>query len=142
METLITGTDDWAASLNNALKSLASLLFNVGLSALGGGDGQGFFSILSGDFKVGARAKGGPVTSGSPYVVGEKGPELFVPGRSGTIVPNDAMGGGVNSVVNVNISDSGVSTYASQGAALGREINSAVTAILIRERRPGGLLSR
>jgi len=42
----------------------------------------------------GARAMGGPVSSGSPYVVGEKGPELFVPHASGTIVPNNKMGGG------------------------------------------------
>ena len=37
----------------------------------------------------GFRAGGGPVTSGSPYVVGEQGPELFVPGASGTIVNNN-----------------------------------------------------
>ena len=39
------------------------------------------------------RAMGGPVSSGTPYMVGERGPELFVPGSSGTIVPNHAMGG-------------------------------------------------
>ena len=54
------------------------------------------------------RAIGGPVASGSPYVVGEKGPELFVPHASGTIVPNNRMGssggGGSGSVtVNYNI---------------------------------------
>jgi TP901 family phage tail tape measure protein len=46
-----------------------------------------------------ARALGGPVTAGMPYMVGERGPELFVPRGSGTIVPNGAGGGGV--VVNV-----------------------------------------
>ena len=56
----------------------------------------------------GFRAMGGPVSSGSPYVVGEKGPELFVPHASGTIVPNNKMGsgggGGTGSVtVNYNI---------------------------------------
>lgn len=40
------------------------------------------------------RASGGPVSAGRPYVVGENGPELFMPGRSGTIVPNGALGGG------------------------------------------------
>ncbi len=35
-------------------------------------------------------AAGGPVSAGSPYVVGEKGPEVFVPGSSGSIVPNEA----------------------------------------------------
>jgi hypothetical protein len=56
----------------------------------------------------GFRAMGGPVASGSAYVVGEKGPELFVPHASGTIVPNNKMGssggGGTGSVtVNYNI---------------------------------------
>jgi hypothetical protein len=39
------------------------------------------------------RAIGGPVSSGMPYVVGERGPELFVPQASGTIVPNQNIGG-------------------------------------------------
>lgn len=39
------------------------------------------------------RASGGPVANGQPYIVGERGPELFVPGASGNIVPNHAMGG-------------------------------------------------
>lgn len=40
------------------------------------------------------RAAGGPVSAGQPYIVGEVGPELFVPPASGTIVPNDALGAG------------------------------------------------
>jgi len=44
-------------------------------------------------------AMGGPVAAGTPYIVGEKGPELFVPGAAGGIIPN--MGGG-NIVVNNN----------------------------------------
>jgi hypothetical protein len=56
----------------------------------------------------GFRAMGGPVSGGSPYVVGEQGPELFVPRASGTIVPNNKMGGGSGSgsgsvTVNYNI---------------------------------------
>jgi TP901 family phage tail tape measure protein len=44
-----------------------------------------------------ARAKGGPVNSGQPYLVGEKGPELFVPKNNGGIVSNYALGGMVRS---------------------------------------------
>lgn len=39
-------------------------------------------------------ADGGPVSLGRPYLIGEEGPELFVPNRMGTIVPNSGMGGG------------------------------------------------
>lgn len=47
------------------------------------------------------RAMGGPVRQGSSYIVGERGPELFVPQRSGTIVPNGATTSQTNVVVNV-----------------------------------------
>jgi hypothetical protein len=50
----------------------------------------------------GARAMGGPVTSGTSYLVGEQGPELFTPNRSGSIVPNGALGGG-GSVINLTV---------------------------------------
>lgn len=43
--------------------------------------------------KIYARAEGGPVTAGSPYIVGEKGPEMFMPKSSGTIIPNNKMSG-------------------------------------------------
>jgi len=42
----------------------------------------------------GGKALGGPVSGGNAYVVGERGPELFVPRASGAIVPNDRLGGG------------------------------------------------
>jgi hypothetical protein len=45
---------------------------------------------LKGGFKGGARAGGGPVASGTPYLVGEEGPELFVPGASGNVMSNNA----------------------------------------------------
>jgi hypothetical protein len=45
------------------------------------------------------RALGGPVSGGQQYMVGERGPELFVPNQSGNIVPNNAIGGQVNVTV-------------------------------------------
>ena len=48
------------------------------------------------------REMGGPVDANRPYIVGEGGPELFVPGRSGTVVPNGAAIGG-QVTVNFNI---------------------------------------
>jgi hypothetical protein len=49
-------------------------------------------------FGYSARATGGPVNAGQPYLVGERGPELFVPGASGSIVPNGAVGGGATTI--------------------------------------------
>jgi TP901 family phage tail tape measure protein len=95
----------------------------------------------SGAFKK--RAKGGPVSSGQMYMVGERGPELFVPGRSGTIVPNDKMGGGsTNVVVNVDAKGSSVAGDEQGANQLGRVISAAVQSELIKQQRPGGLLAR
>ena len=95
----------------------------------------------SGAFK--ARANGGPVSSGQTYMVGERGPELFVPGRSGTIVANDKMGGGsTNVVVNVDAKGSSVEGNEQGANQLGRVISAAVQSELIKQQRPGGILAR
>jgi tape measure domain-containing protein len=43
------------------------------------------------DFGLFGKANGGPVNAGRPYMVGERGPELFVPGQSGGIMRNEDM---------------------------------------------------
>ena len=61
----------------------------------GGSDGGGIFEKLFGggrNKKFVGFEKGGTVSSGNPYIVGEKGAELFVPSRTGTIVPNNQLG--------------------------------------------------
>jgi lambda family phage tail tape measure protein len=50
---------------------------------------------------VGARATGGPVSANAPYLVGERGAEMFVPHTAGSIVPNNKLGGGGNVTVNL-----------------------------------------
>ena len=55
----------------------------------------------SGGVTFGRRAGGGPVSAGSAYLVGERGPEMFVPGVGGTVVPN--AGGNVTVVVEGNV---------------------------------------
>jgi hypothetical protein len=68
-----------------------------------------------------ARAVGGPVSAGSPYVVGERGPELFVPSAAGTIVPNGA-GGGTTIVSHITINGNVLSSE----DKLQRVVNDAV----------------
>jgi hypothetical protein len=73
----------------------------VGDIRLGGGSND----IMRGSPKrLPGRAAGGPVTGGAPYIVGERGPELFVPGSSGGIVPNGKLGGQVTVTNHFNIS--------------------------------------
>ncbi|CAG9184294.1 phage tail tape measure protein [Cupriavidus respiraculi] len=107
-----------------------------------------FGNGLSGVFVSGARADGGPVAAGSTYLVGERGPELFKPNQSGTIVPNHALGGGgdININTHVSVDNGGVQAQSDSNDALSKQlgsaINAAVTERLSREMRQGGMLWR
>jgi len=85
-------------------------------------------------------ANGGRPPVGRPSIVGEKGPELFVPNSAGTIIPNHAMGS-TNVIVNVDASGSSVEGDEQQGRELGRLISVAVQSELVQQKRPGGLLA-
>lgn len=74
-------------------KLTATAILAAALAALfpGGVGGTKGFGAIFGKL-LGFRANGGPVSGNSPYIVGERGPELFVPSVSGSIVPNNAVG--------------------------------------------------
>ena len=86
-------------------------------------------------------ADGGRPPVGRASIVGERGPELFVPDRAGTIIPNNGMGGSTNIVVNVDASGSSVEGDEQGGRELGRLISVAIQSELIQQKRPGGLLA-
>lgn len=75
--------------------------------ALGAIPGLGPFAALAGlGIAIGSRANGGPVTGNRPFLVGEKGPELFVPKNNGQVLANDelnAPGGRGDLTVQFNI---------------------------------------
>lgn len=62
----------------------------LGSGGVAGGLGSGLLSTLFGLIDRPGRAIGGPVSGGRPYLVGERGPELFVPGAGGRVVPMQA----------------------------------------------------
>jgi hypothetical protein len=64
--------------------------------------GEGTSSIFA---AIMGKASGGPVNGMTPYLVGEQGPELFVPRGAGTIIPNGQMGGGAAVTYNINAVD-------------------------------------
>jgi lambda family phage tail tape measure protein len=74
----------------------------VALGLFGGGGTQSVIGSLLG---LPGRASGGPVDAMTPYMVGERGPELFVPRSAGNIVPNHSLGGGANVTYNINAVD-------------------------------------
>ena len=63
---------------------------------------DGWFANVYQATGVTGKATGGPVSAGSPYIVGERGPELFMPSGSGTIIPNNQMGMGSTTNVTNN----------------------------------------
>ena len=108
-ETLTTGLAQaivYGRSFGDVLKGLAAQILSAGLLNIisGGAFGVAFGSSLGGLGKVfgGARANGGPVSMGKSYLVGERGPELFVPQASGYINPN-ASGGGTGNQQQVRV---------------------------------------
>jgi len=89
------------------------------------------------------RAIGGSVQNGSPYMVGERGPEMFVPNSQGSIVPNNRMGGGgvvVNQTINVT---TGVQqTVRAEIASLMPQIANAAKGAVADAKMRGGNYSK
>ena len=137
----VDGTKKLADVAADTLRSVANILLQFGVNtALGGlstvGGTGSIFDKLFGGF----RASGGSVKAGSSYMVGERGPELFTPGRSGSIAPSGSFGG-ANVVVNVDASGTQAQGNRPNAKLLGQAIGAAVQAELIKQKRPGGLLA-
>lgn len=120
----ITAAIDSITNAWSAFKDSLTFDLDFDLGFLGNIDFGGFM------------AKGGSVSGGKSYIVGEQGPELFTPGSSGTITPNDQLGGGGNITLNINV---GGVTDRTDKRALAREIGDMLTQEL---RRTGGAPTR
>lgn len=131
-----------SGDLDNALKGLledmARLIIRLTIieplaksvaKALSGGGGGGLIGgLISGISSIFGRASGGSVSANKPYIVGEKGRELFVPRMSGTIVPAHKMGGASQIVVSVDAR--GATDPAMVEAAAIRAVYAAAPAII------------
>ena len=105
------GFDDLRKVAFRALDSIAAHAVKSGISSLFGGGGQsgGIGSLIGQSigalFGLPGRATGGPVSPGRGYIVGENGPELFVPTSSGRIAANGSGAGAGRDVrVAINLS--------------------------------------
>ena len=137
----IQGTKSLGEAAKSILNDISSSLLRIGINAAMSGlfGGTGFGKFLG-------FANGGRPPVGRASIVGEKGPELFIPKTSGTIIPNDRIGGasgGVtnNIVVNVDASGSNVEGNEQESRELGLVLSAAIQAQLVQEKRPGGLLA-
>ena len=145
IEGLIDGTKSLGESLSGLLKTFASMFLRSGIGSL---VGQIFPSAKGNVFAqngIVPYAKGGYIGRPTMALMGEAGPEAVLPlrrGRGGRLGV-ETSGSGVGSVV-VNVDASGSSVQGNEPDAnqLGRVIGQAVQAELIKQKRPGGLLTR
>lgn len=117
-----TKFDAYKDAQDDIIKKFASIMEAIGLTAseqgrvmfqVETGNLQGALDLLNAlntaaqtgrpvpvprPFYLEKRAMGGPVDAGTPYLVGEQGPEIFMPRGAGTIVPNHAFGGGTTNI--------------------------------------------
>jgi len=133
---LIKGTESLNDVLRNVVDKLADAALNMAIFGNAGGG-----SVTGGLLGAIGFANGGRPPVGRASIVGERGPELFVPDRAGTIIPNNQLGGGTSIVVNVDASGSSVEGDEQGGRELGLVLSAAIESELIKQKRPGGLLA-
>jgi len=81
-------------------QTMANLFTMSGNQVKGGGGG-----LFGGSIIPGILAAGGPVSDRRPYIVGERGPELFIPNSAGSMVPNSGLTSGSNVTYNISAVD-------------------------------------
>jgi len=101
-EKFKTFAGDFLKQIGKMIAQAAILAALMSVTGLGGG-GK-FLDLFLGNLT--GKASGGPVAGNTPYIVGEVGPELFVPNSSGTIIPNGQLGGSQTIIPDVRISGS------------------------------------
>ena len=151
----VTGAKSFGDSIRNLAKSVVDSLIKMlvqyylteplfralsgGIGSFfdGGSFGKGFMDNLK------TRATGGPVSGGTPYLVGERGPELMVPAGNGSVVPNNALGGsGVTVVQNINVTTGVQQTVRAEIANLLPQISNAAKSAVADARMRGGGFSK
>ena len=128
------GFDDLKAAALRAMDdiaaaSLRALMPRGGSGGLGGILGGLVGSVLG----LPGRAHGGPVSEGRPYVVGERGPEVFVPGSSGQVQP--MAGNASQTIVNIRLSSPMAAREVPVMARSSRQVGHAVRRALREAKR-------
>lgn len=131
------GFEDLKRVALSALAEIAAAAIHNGVGALlgggGGGKGGGLIGtiggLLGGLIGAPGKAIGGPVSPGRPYLVGERGPELFVPTTSGRIEPRAAGARDIRMSITINAPPGAEARVLGQSS---RQIARAVRQALVR----------
>jgi methyl-accepting chemotaxis protein len=158
LEDSLLGVMQGTMSVKDAFQSMAASIISdlmrifiqqqitgVLAGALGGLFGGGSYGGGAGTAGVkyfSPRAAGGPVTKNTPYMVGERGRELFVPNQSGSIVPNHQLGsGGVVVNQTINLSTGVQQTVRAEMTNMLPQIAQAAKGAVLDAKRRGGSFS-
>ena len=151
----ITGAKSFGEAMSNVLNRIRDKIIDAQLDRLLGGFGEAFGKGASGGEKKGLGgflgsilgglfANGGQPPVNKISVVGERGPELFVPRSAGTVIPNNQIGGQsiVNNIsISVDASGTAVQGNDSDANQFGEQLAAAIQAEIINQKRSGGLLN-
>jgi len=157
-DALILGADNFNSALQNiasgVLTDIARQLLQVFVIQQAINAISGIFAPKTGGLAPGvkfmpsafsmpnlmARAGGGSVMAGQGYLVGEKGPELFMPGRSGGIAPTGTFGGVQVGSVNITVQNTGENLSPAAQKQIANQVQGIVMATLVNQKRSGGIL--
>ena len=144
IEGLIDGTKSLGESLSGLLRTFASMFLQAGMGSLVNQIIPSAKGNVFAQNGIVPYAKGGYIGRPTMALMGEAGPEAVLPlrrGRGGRLGVETSGTGVGNVVVNVDASGSSAQGDQPNAKALGQAIGAAVQAELIKQKRPGGLLS-
>lgn len=138
---MLTGAMSWKEGVKSLIASVINELWRLFVVQQIVGFVQKAMGSITGT-PIPGKAIGGTVAKNQPYIVGERGPELFIPGGSGTIIPNRNLGGGKSgNSFNINVDARGSADPAAVRAQVQQGILEAAPAIIAaaEARTVGGL---
>ena len=148
----ITGAQSFGEAMAGVLNKIRDKIIDAQLDKLLGGFGENFGKGKAGGKGLGGFlggilgglfANGGQPPVNKISVVGERGPELFVPRSAGTVIPNQEIGGSniTNNIsISVDASGSNVQTDG-DGQQFGQALATAIQLEIVKQKRSGGLLT-
>lgn len=129
---MISGAQGWRDALRGIIGSVIDQLWKLYVTQQIVGMVSSTLGSIGLPLPTGVpgRAIGGAVASNQPYMVGERGPELFIPGGNGTIIPNNNLSSGGGSVINVTVDARGAGDPAAVDARVRQGIMEAAPMII------------
>ena len=142
MEDALVSLVNGTMSAKDAFRSMASSIINDLIRIMIQKSITGpIAGAMGGFFSGGGKAIGGSVQSGKPYMVGERGAEMFVPNQSGSIIPSNRLGngGGTTVVQNINVTTGVQQTVRAEIMTLMPQIANAAKSAVAESKLRGGL---